>query len=257
MQRMWSSEELAERWSLGSEELVLLPGKSDAGKLGFAVQLAFYKQYARFPEDESDLAPAVIAHLADKIGVSAVLLDGYEWAGRTGRRHRQLILDFLAVVPFEGATESTFRAWLAEKALPSEPNSTALEDQIGAWFARSRVTRPGSYRLDRLVTAARLAYDERTFRTVAAHLDAETRCRLDGLLADDGSGAAFSRLQADPGRVGLETLLAEIGKLDIVRSLRLPPDILKRHHPELIKAEIDARGHIVMPGFIAAVSQMR
>jgi hypothetical protein len=57
---------------------------------------------------------------------------------------------------------------------------------------------------------------------------------LDGLLADDGSGAAFSRLQADPGRAGLESLLAEIGKLDIVRSLRLPPDILKRHHPELI-----------------------
>jgi TnpA family transposase len=235
MQRLWSSEELAECWSLGSEELVLLPGKPDAGKLGFAVQLAFYKQYARFPEDESDLAPAVIAHLADQIGVSAVLLDGYEWAGRTGRRHRQLILDFLAVVPFEGAAESIFRAWLAEEALPSEPNSTALEDQIGAWFARSRVTRPGSYRLDRVVAAARLAHDERTFRTVAAHLDAETRCRLDGLLADDGSGTAFTRLQADPGRVGLESLLAEIGKLDIVRSLRLPPDILKPHHPELIK----------------------
>jgi len=51
MQRLWSSEELAERWSLGSEELVLLPGKPDAGKLGLAVQLAFHKQYARFPED--------------------------------------------------------------------------------------------------------------------------------------------------------------------------------------------------------------
>jgi hypothetical protein len=51
MQRLWSSEELAERWSLGSEELVLLPGKPDAGKLGLAVQLAIYKQYARdFPK---------------------------------------------------------------------------------------------------------------------------------------------------------------------------------------------------------------
>lgn len=57
MQRLWSSEELAERWSLGSEELVLLLGKPDAGKLGLAVQLAFYKQYARFPEDESTLHP--------------------------------------------------------------------------------------------------------------------------------------------------------------------------------------------------------
>ena len=146
-----------------------------------AVQLAFYKQYARFPEDESDLAPAVIAHLADQISVPAVLLDDYEWADRTGRRHRQQILDFLAVVPFEEAGESAFRVWLAEEALPSEPNSAALEEQIGAWFARNRVTRPGGYRLDRLVASARAAHEEQAFRMVAAHLDAETRRRLVGL----------------------------------------------------------------------------
>ena len=43
-------------------------------------------------------------------------------------------------------------------------------------------------------------------------LDPEVHQRLDGLLADDGTGAAFTRLAADPGRVGLESLLAEIDK---------------------------------------------
>jgi hypothetical protein len=70
---------------------------------------------------------------------------------------------------------------------------------------------------------------------VVERLDAETRHRLDALLSDNGTGAAFSRLQADPGRVGLESLLAEISKLDIVRALKLPLDILRQHHPELIK----------------------
>jgi hypothetical protein len=144
-------------------------------------------------------------------------------------------LDFLAVVPFEGAAEAAFRAWLAEEALPGEPNPAALEEQIGAWFVRSRVMRPGGYRLDRLVASVRAAHEEQAFRMVAARLDAETRRRLEGLLADDGNGAAFSRLRADPGRVGLESLLAEIDKLDIVRSLQLPPAILKPHHPELIR----------------------
>jgi hypothetical protein len=46
MQRLWSAEELVEHWSLTPEELALLPGKADAGKLGFAVQLAFYKRHA-------------------------------------------------------------------------------------------------------------------------------------------------------------------------------------------------------------------
>ncbi len=97
MQRLWSAEELVERWSLASGDLALLPGKADGGKLGFAVQLTFYKQHAIFPDDEADIAPAVIAHIAAQIGVPIAMLDEYDWTGRTGRRHRQLILDFLAV----------------------------------------------------------------------------------------------------------------------------------------------------------------
>jgi hypothetical protein len=126
-------------------------------------------------------------------------------------------------------------AWLAEEALPREPNSAGLEEQVCTWFARRRITRPGAYRHDRLITATRAAHDERAFRTVAERLDAETRHRLDALLADDGTGSEFSRLQADPGRVGLESQFAEIGKLEIVPALKLPPGILKKYHPELIK----------------------
>ena len=39
------------------------------------------------------------------------------------------------------------------------------------------------------------------------------------------------RLVADPGRVGLESLLAEIGKLELLRRLALPPDLLRGIHP--------------------------
>jgi hypothetical protein len=37
MQRLWSADELGERWSLLPEDLALLAGRVDAGKLGFAV----------------------------------------------------------------------------------------------------------------------------------------------------------------------------------------------------------------------------
>jgi len=49
MQRTWSVGELSERWSLLPEDLALLAGRIDAGKLGFAVQLAFWRQHGRFP----------------------------------------------------------------------------------------------------------------------------------------------------------------------------------------------------------------
>jgi len=77
MQRLWSADELGERWSLLPEDLALLAGRVDAGKLGFAAQLAFWRQHGRFPDEEADVAPAVVAHLAAQIGVGADALDGY------------------------------------------------------------------------------------------------------------------------------------------------------------------------------------
>lgn len=77
MQRLWSADELGERWSLLAEDLALLVGRVDAGKLGFVVQLAFWRQHRRFPDDDANVAPAMVAHLAAQIGVSADALDGY------------------------------------------------------------------------------------------------------------------------------------------------------------------------------------
>src|SRR5215217_6675655 len=235
MRWSWSTEELVERWSLSSEERGPLPAKIDAGRLGFAAQLVFHRAYGRFPDDEADLAPAVIGHLAAEVGAAADALENYDWGGRTSRRHRRTILGMMAVRTFDGAAEAEFRRWFAEDALPDEPAPLALEERIGAWFARAKVTRPGAHRLDRIVRSVRAVHDDRAFRAVVDRLDDGTRCRLDALLADDGSGAAFSRLQSDPGRIGLEGLLAEIGKLDLVRSLELPADILRPFPPALVK----------------------
>ena len=101
MQRDWSADELGAQWSLRPEDTVLFAGMVDAGKLGFAAQLAFWRQNGRFPAEEADIAPAVIAHLAGQIGVSADALEGYGWTGRSGRRHRLAIMDHLAVVAFD------------------------------------------------------------------------------------------------------------------------------------------------------------
>jgi TnpA family transposase len=235
MQRQWSADELGERWTLRPEDRSLLAGLPDAGKLGLAAQLAHWRQHGRFPDDEADLAPAVVEHLAAQVGVSADALETYDWAGRTGRRHRRLVLDHLAVAAFDNAAEAKFRGWLADDLLPREPAPAVLEAEVGAWFARERVTRPGAYRLDRILRSARAAHDDAALWRVADRLDAGARERLDALLADTGEGTAFACLAADPGRVGLESLLAEVGKLETLRTLALPPDLLRGLHPDQVK----------------------
>lgn len=235
MQRLWSAEELGERWTLGAEDLALLRGLPEVGKLGLAAQLAYWRQNGRFPDDEADFAPAVVGHLAAQVGISADALEGYEWAGRSGRRHRRLVLDHLAVADFDEMAEARFRRWLMDELLPREPAPSALEGEVSGWFARERVSQPGGYRLDRILRSARVAHDDVVLQRVADRLDAGMRERLEGLLADTGEGTGFARLAADPGRVGLESLLAEIGKLDLLRSLALPPDMLRGIHREQIK----------------------
>ena len=68
MQRDWSADELGAQWSLRPEDTALLAGMVDAGKLGFAAQLASWRQNGRFPAEEADIAPAVIAPLPARLG---------------------------------------------------------------------------------------------------------------------------------------------------------------------------------------------
>ena len=64
MQRLWSADELGERWTLLPGDLALLTDLPDTGRLGLAAQLAYWRQQGCFPDDEADLAPAVVGHLA-------------------------------------------------------------------------------------------------------------------------------------------------------------------------------------------------
>lgn len=235
MRRDGVAEDLGEAWTLGPADMALIAGLPASGRLGLAAQLAHWRAHGRFPDDEADLSPAEVGRLAAELGVDAEALEAYDWSGRTGRRHRRLILDHLAVAVFDDAAEARFRRWLAEALLPREPSPSALEGEVSGWFARERVGRPGAWRLDRILRSARAAHDDAALRHVADRLDAGARERLDALLADNRAGTAFARLAADPGRIGLESLLAEIDKLERLRALGLPRDLLRGLHPDLVR----------------------
>ncbi|PJG45768.1 hypothetical protein CAF53_24090 [Sphingobium sp. LB126] len=108
-----------------ADDVAFIAGNADAGKLGLACQLAFWRSQGRFPDEEADLAPAVIAHLAGQIGVEADV-ESYAFTGRSGRRHRQLVLDHLAVGTFDHAAEAAFRSWLLSDMLPASRHCPRL-----------------------------------------------------------------------------------------------------------------------------------
>ena len=102
-----------------------------------------------------------------------------------------------------------------------------------SWLRKAKLDRPASYQFDRIVRGTRHEREQGAYREVLTRLDKRAQSRLDDLL--HGEDPWFDRLRADPGRVGLESLLSEAEKLQRLRALALPEDILKPFHPELVK----------------------
>lgn len=105
MKRQWTQDELAEHWTLLPDELKLLANKIGATRLGFSLLHKTFAYQGRFPRHVHELPGAVIAHVAQQVGVPAELHRRYEWSGRTIKYHRVQIRQFL------GFREATEQLW--------------------------------------------------------------------------------------------------------------------------------------------------
>jgi hypothetical protein len=54
MEHQGSADELLANWSLAPGDMALLDGLARPGRLGLAVQLAFWRRHSRFPDDDAD-----------------------------------------------------------------------------------------------------------------------------------------------------------------------------------------------------------
>lgn len=93
----WSEDELEMQWSLSAEESALLPGRTDSGRLGFAILLKFFQFQGFFPDNKKSIPHEISVYLAQATNSAVTDLDVYEWDGRTGQRHRKKILGFLGL----------------------------------------------------------------------------------------------------------------------------------------------------------------
>ena len=67
----WIEAEFNEHWTLSADELTLLPGMADKGRLrgrlGFAIQLKFMQLHGRFPECHEEIGSAATQWLATQL----------------------------------------------------------------------------------------------------------------------------------------------------------------------------------------------
>jgi hypothetical protein len=236
VKRIWSEDELHEHWSLSTEEQALLTRKTSRGQLGFALLLKAFALETRFPRDRAELPPAVIEYLALQLGTSPDTLNTYDWHGHTGRNHRQAIREWLGFRTPTADDAAQLVAWLRQDILPADPTEAHVVDVALTWYREQGIEPPANAFLRRLLRSTLRMHETECCAQFAAQLPPTLPQALDVLLEpavppQQGEASMespgedpipFNRLRADPGRVGVASVLKEIRKLRTLTALELP-----------------------------------
>jgi TnpA family transposase len=235
MRRDWDPEDLIACWTLVDADWKLLANKRGATRLGFALLLKFFELDARFPRQARDVPTAAVSYVAGQVAVPADDFADYAWSGRTIEYHRSQIRSALGFREATRDDEERLAAWLAQDVCPVELREDRLRDALLARCRAERIEPPG--RVERILGTAAAAFEQQFCATVTERLSDETAGRLEQLVDEDVGGRGFLvDLKADPGPLGLESLVNEIDKLAQVRALGLAAELFADTSEKLVAA---------------------
>ncbi len=247
MKRLWTTEELVQHWTLSPDELALLANKSGHTRLGFAVLLKCFAREGRFPQSRQEIPGGVVTHIARQVGVEPGDYLRYDWDSRSIKYHRAQIREFLGFREATVADAEELSCWLVEHVLRRDQQPEHLRAAVYERCRALHIEPPTEGRVDRLIASAARTHEDRFCRSVLDRLQAESLERMDALLdtedsesvlrgggVSDRAHSFLHELKADPGRIGLDTVLEELEKLRRVRELALPPDLLAGVSPKVI-----------------------
>lgn len=248
MKRQWEPEELIEQFILMPAELAILPEEvtnaNSSNRLWLAVLLKFFQVEARFPQSPVEIPKVVVAFIAQQLQLTGEDYRHYNWSGRTTKTHRTQIRTFLGFRPIAQSDKPLMKTWLMEDVLPLGLSFEAFKTQVYQGFRQLKIEPPVWKQLERLMQSAARAHEHDFCRGIATQLSAQTGKNLDALLdtenpLTDETGhfrqSQINQLKTDPGRLGLNSLLAEIEKLHCIQALGLPDSLFTSVAPKLVQ----------------------
>ena len=243
MKRQWTADELAEHWTLHSDDLLLLGNQTGATRLGCALLLKSFQYDARFPHYKGDIPPAAIVHVAQQLDLPPESYTQYDWSGRTIERHRARIRQALGFRESTDQDAEELASWLRQDILPHEHRPERLHETVYARCRAAHLEPPAPKRVERLVRSALRSYEDQVQQQVLARLGPDGFAHIDRLLAipetddelppaqadpHDPGRVSLRDLKADPGRASLESILTQIARLRRVRRVTLPETLCVR-----------------------------
>jgi len=251
-------DELVEFWTLLEVDRELLTGKRGATALGFALLLKHYSRHGRFPRGRSDVHDVVIDFVARQVGVDGSEVGSYAWSGSTIEYHRAQIRAHLGFRVSTVADQEEGTAWLAVNVAHAERRPERVREELLTHFRAQQIEPPTPGRVLRIVRSALRVAEQAWSLRISQRLDPPTVGRLLNLLApdesavEDGSGESgtvLGSIKSAPGNVSLESMMAEIGKLQAVRAVGLPFGLFDDVAPKVLdgwraRAAVEAPSHL-------------
>jgi len=174
-----------------------------------------------------------VEFVSGQVKVDAALFAEYSWSGRTIEYHRAQIREFHQFREPTVGDEDKLIAWLAGDMCTVETTRDRLRGALLARCRAERIEPPKPVRLERLLGAAEAMFARQFTATTMARLGMESIRGLEELIAVEDPAAPGGRrgflqeLKQDPGPIQLDTLLAEIVKLEWVKAIGLPPGLFE------------------------------
>ena len=238
MAHSWNDSDTQDLWTLTIDESALLPGMTDKGRFGFAVQLKFMELHGRFPERQDEIDPNATQWLATQLGTTTESLSSYEFGGRQGQRHRRTIRVFLGFRRATGIDLQQLVQWLCDDVLPFDPQAHHGYDMALDWCRTQRLEPPAGDHLERVIRSAVHGYETQQLATIHVRLSTHSKTAIDRLLAseetdpddaqtEESTTISFSNLKTDPGKANLDSLLVAIAKLKCINEIGLTPEVFQ------------------------------
>ncbi|MEZ7124756.1 Tn3 family transposase [Nonomuraea sp. AD125B] len=268
-------DDLVEHWTILDEERDLIAEKRDATRLGFAILLKFYTQHGRFPRGRSELPDDVVEHVAKQVRVPASEFGFYEWSGSTIEYHRHQIRTHLGFRTCTTEDATKLAVWLAEEVAHAERRPERVREELLKHLREERIEPPAPGRISRIVASALHNAEVAWSVRIASRLSPKATQRIYALVGiDDASRAAaegagdrqepageapaedddtdsdlLALIKSAPGNVSLESMMAEIRKLEAARSIELPPGLFADVAPKVLaawraRAAVEAPSHM-------------
>lgn len=227
---------------MSTDESALLPGMTDKGRLGFAIQLKFMQLHGRFPERHDEIDPNATQWLAAQLGTTTEALSSYALNGRQGQRHQRTIRVFLGYRPATGDDLKQLNHWLCSEALPFDSQARHGRDLALDWCRIHHLEPPASDELNRTIRSAVRSYEAQQQAVIDSRLSTSSKAAINRLLGEDDTdpdeadnenakSISFSSLKTDPGKASLDSLLVAIAKLKCIDEIGLAPEVLLMFPP--------------------------